>query len=345
MGVGEYTDSTPVLMSIVAQELGAVFFNLVCGSRLGDHDYYYGVTGDNSKYIAGADANYISNASLSSMFVLFLTLHVWNGPYLNFWLVSLDYVCVKSRTHEDDPKHINGFTKFLRLCAILVAHLIAVGLAYWLIPVTRDNFKSSMTWPEIGTTVNRDSNKGFIFVEEVVAVFTLLVSFLYLAWLRPAPMDGAPSTFDIEFFIRLTLVVTGCKRAFPSAHLSPHVSTYLWFSGQVYVDEWATRVGSGIIASIAVIIWDKKVRKQTDGFDLLSDDEHKTTSQNNLESQEPSIFQMPRPNTSDSISRPLTPSTSGRPPTTSGRPPTPANANFGRGSSLSISFAKPGIYY
>ena len=140
-------------------------------------------------------------------------------------------------------------------------------------------------------------------------------------------MDGAPSKFDIEFFIRLTLVVTGCKRAFPSAHLSPHVSTYLWFSGQVYVDEWATRVGSGIIASIAVIIWDKKVRQQTDGFDLLSDDEHKTTSQNNLES------------------RPPTPSTSGRPPTTSGRPPTPTNANFGRGSSLSISFAKPGIYY
>lgn len=334
MGVGEYTDSTLVLMSIVAQELGAVFFNLICGSRLGDHDYYYGVTGDNSKYTVGADANYISNASLSSMFVLFLTLHVWNGPYLNFWLVSLDYVCVKSRTHEDDPKHINGFTKFLRLCAILVAHLIAVGLAYWLIPVTRDNFKSSMMWPEIVNS-NRAQNMGYIFVEEVVAVSTLLVSFLYLAWVRPAPMDGAPSTFDIEFFIRLTLVVTGCKRAFPSAHLSPHVSTYLWFSGQVYVDEWATRVGSGIIASIVVIIWDKKVRQKTDGFDLLPDNEPKTASQNNTSA------------TSDS--RPSTPSTSGRPPTANStvRPLTPAKpeANFGRGSSLSISFAKPGIYY
>ena len=323
-----FTDDIIVLMLIVVQEMGAVLFNLFCGSRLGDHDYYYGVTVDNTKYTVGADANYISNASLSSMFVLFLTLHVWNGPYLNFWLVSLDYVCVKSRTRADDPKYINGFTKFLRLCAIFVAHLVAVLLAYWLIPITRKDFKSSMMWPEIVNS-NRVQNMGYIFVEEVVAVTSLLVSFLYLAWLRPAPKNGAPSKYDIEFFIRLTLVVTGCKRAFPSAHLSPHVSTYLCFLGQVGVDEWATRVCSGIIASVAVIIWDKKMRQQTDGqFERLPDDEPGTVPQNNLESQDPINI---RPQTP--ANRPLTPVVSG------------PQTNFGRGSSLSISFAKPGIYY
>ena len=258
------------------------------------------------------------------MFVLFLTLHVWNGPYLNFWLVSLDYMCVKSRTPATDP---NGFTKLIRLCLILLAHLIAVGLAYWLIPVTRDNFKSSMTWPEISTTVNRDANMGYIFVEEVVAVSSLLVGFLYLAWLRsaecsslrPAPKDGEPSGSDIEFFIRLTLVVTACKRAFPSAHLSPHVSTYLWFSGQIIVDEWATRFGSGVIASALVVLWDKKLR-------------NKTTV------EEPTVEVVPLLKDLGDFSA-----------FSNNRPQTPANggpqANFGRGSSLSISFAKPGIYY
>ena len=314
MGNWEYQDAPIVMVSIVMQELGAVFFNLICGSRLGDRDYYYDVTGTSSKYTAGADASFISNVSLSSMFVLFLTLHVWNGPYLNFWLVSLDYMCVKSRTPATDP---NGFTKLIRLCLILLAHLIAVGLAYWLIPVTRDNFKSSMTWPEISTTVNRDANMGYIFVEEVVAVSSLLVGFLYLAWLRPAPKDGEPSGSDIEFFIRLTLVVTACKRAFPSAHLSPHVSTYLWFSGQIIVDEWATRFGSGVIASALVVLWDKKLRKM---------DEVKGESYG---------IPLDREALLDKISQ-----TPGAQP----RPLIP-HANFGRGSSLSISFAKPGIYY
>ena len=94
--------SGPQVVVIVVQELGAVVFNIWCGARLGDHDYYYVVTGDNAMYTTAANASFISNTSLSSMFVLFLTLHVFKGPFLNYWRVFLDYICVKTEEPSED---------------------------------------------------------------------------------------------------------------------------------------------------------------------------------------------------------------------------------------------------
>ena len=176
----DWKDDPLIVLAIVLQELGAVLFNLVCGSRLGDHDYFYNVTSTDSSsiYTKSADASYISNASLSSMFVLFLTLHVFRGPYLNFWLVSLDYICVKTETPSDEnPKILNGFTKFARLTFIFVAHLVAVGVACAFIPEVRKNSKSTLMWPEIESGTRDNLDGGYIFLEEVVAVCSLLVDF------------------------------------------------------------------------------------------------------------------------------------------------------------------------
>ena len=313
-------------MAIVLQEGGAVVFNLVCGSRLGDHDYYYGVTSTDSKYTKSADASYISNASLSSMFVLFLTLHVFRGPYLNFWLVSLDYICVKTEVPSPErPEILNGFTKFARLACILVAHLAAVGVALAFIPEVRKNSKSTLMWPEISTVNNPDSGDGFIFLEEIVAVCSVLVGFLYLAWLKKykdekEPLDKVePPQVDIEFYIRLTFVVAACKRAFPTAHLSPHVTTYMWGSGQIDGGEWAARFFAGVIASVLVVVWDKVIRH-------LFSDKSAASEILDLTNEEAEPLK-------DNAWNSLLPT------------PQPVRPHTAPGTALSISFVKPGIYF
>ena len=339
MGYLNLKDDEFTLMAIVFQEFGAVLFNLVCGSRLGDHDYFYNVTSpdSNSIYTKGADALYISNASLSSMFVLFLTLHVFRGPYLNFWLVSLDYICVKTEDPNNNPSILNGFTKFARLCCIFVAHLVAVGVACALIPEVRKNSKSTLMWPEITTGKKSDLQGGYIFLEEIVAVCTVLVGFLYLAWLKKYKDDKMqlgdvdPPQVDVEFYIRLTFVVAACKRAFPTAHLSPHVSTYMWWTGQIDPAEWAAHFFAGVIASGFVVFWDKEIRHwfhdQSEKSKTLAVET--TPLQEKYNGNDPEKVKW----TDDPIFSHTRPPTAG-----SGRPTTP-------GSSLSISFAKPGIYF
>jgi glycerol uptake facilitator-like aquaporin len=179
----------------------------------------------------------------------------------------LDYICVKTEEPSDEnPKILNGFTKFARLAFIFVAHLVAVGVACAFIPEVRKNSKSTLMWPEIKSGTGDNLDGGYIFLEEVVAVCSLLVGFLYLAWLKKykdekEPLDKVePPQVDIEFYIRLTFVVAACKRAFPTAHLSPHVTTYMWGSGQIDGGEWAARFFAGVIASGLVVVWDKVIR-------------------------------------------------------------------------------------
>ena len=315
-----YKDKASVTAGIMAQEFGAVLFNLICGSRLGGQDFYYDITKTGEEYSKGANPSSMSDASLSSMFVLFFTLLVFNGPYLNLWLVSLDYICVQTTARKD----FNAFTKFARLLLILLAHLFAVAVAYWTIPGLRDASKSTLTWQYITPGAKGDVNLGFVFLEESVAVATLLVGFLYLAWLRK-PKDEEPPKVDIEFFMRLTFFVIACTRAFPSADLSPHVSLYRLFTNKIKPDEWAVRFCSGIFASIIVVAWDKS-RRYWDDWQKGSD----YTSVQNPE---------------DALT-PLTNKWAVEPIPAYGRPATaPPGGRTNPGSSLSISFAKQGTYF
>jgi hypothetical protein len=190
-------------------------------------------------------------------------------------------------------------------------------------------------WPDIKSGTGDNLDGGYIFLEEVVAVCSLLVGFLYLAWLKKykdktTPLEDVdPPQVDIEFYIRLTLVVAGCKRAFPTAHLSPHVSTYMWWSGQIGPSEWAAHFFAGVIASGVVVFWDKQIRhwfhdKSIASMTLAVE---RTPLQEKYNGNDPEKVKW-----ADDFSHT-------RPPTAgSVRPTTP-------GSSLSISFAKPGIYY
>jgi hypothetical protein len=63
---------------------------------------------------------------------------------------------------------------------------------------------------------------------------------------------------DIQFCISLTLLVTATGRAFPSAHLSPHVSTYKWIAGEVTFWPWFWHMLGGLVASFLVLFWNTR---------------------------------------------------------------------------------------
>jgi hypothetical protein len=334
------TDKKFFLFCMGLQEFGAVVFNLFCGSRLGDHDYYYAVTKTGSQYSKATDASYISNASLSSMFVLFITLHVFNGPYLNLWLVSLDYVCVHPKIKDNaDPI----YTKAFRLFVIAASHFTAVAFAFAVIPPSRLQADYTIEWPNFSSNVNEDVNYWAILVEELFAVVSLLVGFLYLAWLRPKPLKIEPPRVDFDFFIRLTFVVTACKRAFPTAHLSPHVSTYLVMTGQIHIKEWASRFFMGVIASIVVILWDQNFRNRESNDDIDQDDPLVPLIRTIIAEQ----LKLPgQTNTRPrSAGRVYSNGTDEPVPAAGGGIGDETLAQYRPGSSLSISFAKPGIYF
>ena len=321
MSAWDYKDHFSVTAAIAAQEFGAVLFNLICGSRLGGQDFYYDITKTGEEYSKGVNPSSMSNASLSSMFVLFFTLLVFNGPYLNLWLVSLDYICVQTTARKD----LNAFTKFARLLLILLAHLFAVAVAYWTIPGLRDASKSTLTWQYITPGAKGDVNLGFVFLEESVAVATLLVGFLYLAWLRKPKEEETPQV-DIDFFMRLTFFVFACTRAFPSADLSPHVSLYRLFTNKIKPDEWAVRFASGVLASCIVVAWDKG-RRWWDDWQKGSDPDY-----THVQNREDALTPLTNPWTTDPIP-PYRPATA------------PPGGRTNPGSSLSISFAKQGTYF
>jgi hypothetical protein len=118
--------------------------------------------------------------------------------------------------------------------------------------------------------------------------------------------------------MRLTLFVTACKRAFPSADLSPHVSLYRLFSKGINADEWAIRFLAGVVASVIVVGWDKARKLYKDSFPVEEEEE-------------------------DDMVYAAVPG----PPLNSNRPTTalPGGKRADFGSSVSISFAKQGTYF
>ena len=214
------------LGGIGLQEAGALIFNIVCGSRLGSKDYYFNVNVNrtDSTYHIASDPSLASDNSLASTFVLLLTLIVFNGPFLNLWLVVVDYACIE-----------DGFSRkrWYTFGVIVGAQIAAIFLSYFFINLMRNDWKSTITWPEF-TVSFKEANAHYYWptmLEELIAVSSLLMGFLYLAWLRPEHKETNTPKIDIQFFLSLTLLVAASIRAFPTAHLAPHVSTYLLASG------------------------------------------------------------------------------------------------------------------
>ena len=138
------------LGGIGLQEAGALIFNIVCGSRLGSKDYYFNVNVNrtDSTYHIASDPSLASDNSLASTFVLLLTLIVFNGPFLNLWLVVVDYACIE-----------DGFSRkrWYTFGVIVGAQIAAIFLAYFFINLMRNDWKSTITWPEFTVSFKEDN--------------------------------------------------------------------------------------------------------------------------------------------------------------------------------------------
>jgi hypothetical protein len=113
------------------------------------------------------------------------------------------------------------------------------------------------------------------FFDELFAVTSLLIGCVYLLWLaylkkekrdakRDAKRESTQGTkyeesdipwIDMRFYLHLTLLVAAVSQAFPSAHMSPHISGYLLFTQQIDKNVFGARVLAGVFACILTKLW------------------------------------------------------------------------------------------
>ena len=232
---------------LVLQEVIAVAFHLVCLSRLE------------------------ASADIKSNLVLFLTLVVFTGPYLNAWLVFAENICFKK---WKEGMAIENILMGLGITAAhVIGSLIAWGLVRWMEPpsvgtITWDT-KKSITWNITGDAAKKnvmenDDNWHVHFWEEIFAVWSLVIGFIYLWWLTKLRKAKSPQytwvsdrwiKIDIKFYFQLTLLVAAVAQAFPSAQLSPHILTYKVLTQTITIPEFLSRLGGGAIGMGIACVW------------------------------------------------------------------------------------------
>lgn len=230
------------------QELVAVVFHLVCLSRL-----------------EGASADIKSNLCL------LLTLVVFTGPYLNAWLAFAENIIFKK---WDKPQMTLG--NIGMGLGITTAHVLgaitAWGLVNWMRPAAHNTItweqKNAITKDLIGDQVKTDAmwkndNWHVYWLEEIFAVSSLIIGFIYLLWLmklRKEKISHSAVTdtwirIDIKFYFQLTLLVAAVAQAFPSAHLSPHILSYKLLMQTITIPEFLSRLGGGAIGLGIGSLW------------------------------------------------------------------------------------------
>jgi hypothetical protein len=240
------------------QEPFAVAFQLICLSRLG--------TGE-----------------ITSNLVLFLTLVVFSGPFLNTWLMIVDHIFIK--------KDLENYS--LRAIIIWILHGLGAALASWIADKghygwsqyiiwnakpTNEKHTKYITWDarptnqtEVYTNIaivevlpGSKFEWGTHIFEEMTGVLSLLIGCIYLLWLsenekriRPKLQANKdlPPLMDIQFYLRLTLLVASVSRAFPSAHLSFHISVYLRCMNLIEADPFWAHVVGGLFGLVLTIIF------------------------------------------------------------------------------------------
>ena len=192
-----------------ATEFCSVLFQLVCFSRLGAQE-----------------------PALAANFVLFVTLVIFHFPFLNGYILFMYDTCVIGRT------------SWWRIgcCVFLLGFQILAVVAVWgIIKGIQEHWKGTITWivPQVEAT-DEGRNLWAEFFEEFFAVMALLVGYIHLVYLNAKSLFHSPShTFSeitpaerklaipLAFIMQITLLVAGLLRAFPTSHLSPHISCYL----------------------------------------------------------------------------------------------------------------------
>jgi len=238
-------------------EFAAVIFQLICFSRLGAKDYYY-LVNQNADF-AQYDNSQLE-PSLAANFVLFVTFIIFQFPYLNGYILFMYDTCVIGRSSLQRKGS----------CLILTGiQIIAVVVVWSIIRAAQENWKGTITWivPQVqATDVGRDF--GAEFVEEWFAVMALMVGFIHLTYLNNPDLFCAPthlfSDFSEEFknypipmtfIVQLTLLVAGLLRAFPTCHLSPHISCYIMAMGYTTWPAFFTRMAGGVTGLIFSYLW------------------------------------------------------------------------------------------
>ncbi len=246
----------------------SVAFQLTCLARIGTHDWFYKVTGSDSGLNVSGTPDLASSFSVASTLVLFLTLLIFTGPFVNTYLMAVDYLIISKKFRFFDSKD-DGWKKGLAyFITILCAHIAGAFTAAAIVKEAKD--KAYLTW-EIPKVANVDENKWGPIIEETIAVCSLLVGFLYLKSMDDSKKERKAVEIEarnesekksvgqvmpyvpMKFIMRLTLLVACVCRAFPDAHLSPHVSIYKASMG---LDEtYGFRILGGCIGCVITFIW------------------------------------------------------------------------------------------
>jgi hypothetical protein len=247
--------TTLVIRSLT--EFGAVLFQLICFSRLGSKDYYYLV---NQKADFAQYDNSQLEPSLASNFVLFVTLLIFQFPFLNGYILFMYDTCVIGRTSF----------KRIGTCLILTGIQIIAVVAVWqIIRAAQENWKGTITWivPQVQAT-DDGRDFGAEFVEEWFAVMALLVGYIHLTYLNFEPLfcskahtfsDFSKEVLDfgipLTFIMQITLLVAGLLRAFPTSHMSPHISCYILAMGYTTWPAFLTRMAGGVLGFALTYLW------------------------------------------------------------------------------------------
>lgn len=252
-------------VAVIVQEMGAVFFHLVCLSRLGTIDYFYPVhTEKEYKYSIEQTSSLASDSKLASTLCLFLTLLVFGLPCMNVWLYLSGYIRNK--------KYTETFTRqkeTVTMVCVLVSYAVATVLAWQLVKALSNNRQGSVLWVvsvDLDDSPNTNTNYVTEFFEELVVVSSLLVGVHYLK---------EPKISNVEFTLKLTLLVAALFRAFPTAHLSPHISLYLALMRFAHWESFVFRSLGGFAGLIIVVGWkrifDLEKTPIGDGYAVLTE--------------------------------------------------------------------------
>jgi hypothetical protein len=219
----------------VVQEWLAVTFQLVCLSRLE------------------------TTADIKSSLVLFLTLVVFTGPFLNLWLL---FTYKTFFQHWDFDWTI--LVQLLLAVLIAVAHLLGSLTAFTIIESWQPHAKSTIDWKIKDKTADKEPNSDLsaIFVEEMFAVSSLLIGCVYLLWLKEIKKDKPEKGYEkgrlkieIRFYFHLTLLVAAVGQAFPSAYLSPHIAFFKLMMERITWDVFGHRIGGGLVGFLISSLW------------------------------------------------------------------------------------------
>ena len=227
---------------MVLQEFIAVTFQLVCLSRIETTTDF-----------------------MKPLLVLFLTLVIFTGPYLNAWLLFTEYIIFKRWWIWQNS---------LILFYIAAAHVVGSvstgalvnGMAESSTNIIIWDKKKTITWNIIGDDLKNNAtwnnNQWHVhLIEEIIAVSCLLIGWAYLLWLRK--MRNAKQQkknpkgvkIEIKFYMQLTLLVAAVSQTFPSAQLSPHILSYRLYMQTITIPEFLSRLFGGLIGLGLGCLW------------------------------------------------------------------------------------------